>query len=79
MSKTNLEETYAPVSRLVLIRAVILIIKKYDLDVCQIDVKTAYLNGKMVDEIYMEVPEGVDVFEQFRRGNLWMTERYHDD
>ena len=50
----NLQETYAAISRLALIRAALVIINKYDLDVCQMDVKTAFLNGKIDDEIYME-------------------------
>ena len=30
----------------------------YDLQVHQIDVKTAFLNGNLDDEIYIEQPEG---------------------
>ena len=71
----DLKDTYAPVSRLVLIRAVLAIINKYDLDVCQMDVKTAFLNGKIEDEIYMEIPEGVNVSEKFRRENVCKIER----
>ena len=55
----DLQETYAPVSRLPLIRAVLAIINKYDLEVCQMDVKTAFLNGTLTDEVYMEIPEGL--------------------
>ena len=71
----DLKETYAPVSRLALIRAVLAIINKYDLDVCQMDVKTAFLNGKIDDKIYMEIPEGVQVSEQFRRDNVCKIEK----
>ena len=71
----NLQETYAPVSRLALIRAVLVIINKYDLDVVQMDVKTAFLNGKIDDEIYMEIPEGVKVSEKFRRENVCKIKR----
>ena len=41
----DLQETYAPVSRFALIRSVLVIINKYNLEVCQINVKTAFLNG----------------------------------
>jgi len=49
----DLQETYAPVSRLPLIRAVLAIINKYNLEVCQMDVKTAFLNGTLKDDIYI--------------------------
>ena len=41
----DLQETYASVSHLPLIRMTLAIANKYDLDLCQIDVKTAFLNG----------------------------------
>ena len=71
----NLQETYAPVSRLALIRAVLAIINKFDFDVCQMDVKTAFLNGKIDDEIYLEIPEGVDVSDKFRREHVCKIRR----
>lgn len=49
----ELSETYAPVSRLTLSRAVLAIINQLDLEVCQLDVKTAFLNGELEEEIYM--------------------------
>ena len=55
----ELRETYAPVSRLAVIRASLAMINKYDLDAVQLDVKTAFLNGILEDDIYMEIPEGV--------------------
>ncbi|XP_015124770.1 uncharacterized protein LOC107046627 [Diachasma alloeum] len=41
-------ETYAPVSRMHLVRAVFAIINKYNLDTCQLDVKTAFLNDDII-------------------------------
>ena len=55
----ELRETYAPVSRLAVIRASLAIINKCDLDIVQLDVKTAFLNGILEGHIYMEIPEGV--------------------
>ena len=54
-------ETYAPVSRLPVIRAVFAVINKYDSEVQQLDVKTALLNAELEKdkEVYMEVPEGL--------------------
>ena len=57
----ELSETHAPVLRLPLIRSTLAIINKFDLEVCQLDVKTAFLNGKIDSEVYMEIPEGIDV------------------
>lgn len=54
----ELRKTYAPVSRFTLVRAVLVIINKYNLITCQLDVKTAFLNGEIKEEIYMEIPEG---------------------
>ncbi|XP_044596960.1 uncharacterized protein LOC123273585 [Cotesia glomerata] len=59
----ELKETYAPVSRLSLIRAVLSIINKEDLEACQMDVKTAFLNGELEEEVYMEIPKGLEVPE----------------
>ena len=52
------KETYAPVSKLPLVRAVIAIANKFDFEMCQFDVKTAFLNKVLAEEIYMEIPEG---------------------
>ena len=38
----DLQETYAPVSRLPLIRMTLTIANKFDLELCQMDVKTAF-------------------------------------
>ena len=63
----ELKETYAPVSRLAVIRAVLAIINKYDLEVHQMDVKTAFLNGILEDEIYMEIPDGLECDPEDRK------------
>ena len=62
----ELSETYAPVSRLPLIRSVLAIINKFDLEVCQLDVKTAFLNGTIDSEIYMEIREGINCLVWFK-------------
>lgn len=41
----DLSETCAHVSRLPIVTAILAIINKSDLEVCQLDVKTAFLNG----------------------------------
>ena len=62
----ELKETYAPVSRLPTIRAILAICNKDDLDLYQMDVKTAFFNGTLDKDIYMEIPEGIDVDQKTR-------------
>src|SRR5665213_3340007 len=54
------DETYAPVAKFTSIRALIAIGASHDLEMHQMDVKTAFLNGDLNEEIYMAVPEGID-------------------
>uniref|UniRef100_A0ABD2WZE0 Reverse transcriptase Ty1/copia-type domain-containing protein n=1 Tax=Trichogramma kaykai TaxID=54128 RepID=A0ABD2WZE0_9HYME len=60
----EIRETYAPVSRMTVIRSVFAIINKYNLEAIQLDVKTAFLNGILENDIYMEIPEGVNIDEE---------------
>ena len=51
-------DTYSPVTRITSIRMIIAIAALRDLEIHQMDVKTAFLNGDLNEEIYMEQPEG---------------------
>ena len=51
-------DMYSPVTRINSIRMVLAIAALKDLEVHQMDVKTAFLNGDLNEEIYMEQPEG---------------------
>ena len=51
-------DTYSPVTRITSIRILIALAAMHDLKIHQMDVKTAFLNGKLEEEIYMEQPEG---------------------
>ncbi|PHT29367.1 hypothetical protein CQW23_31044 [Capsicum baccatum] len=51
-------DTYSPVTRITSIRMLIALAAVYDLQIHQMDVKTAFLNGELEEEIYMEQPEG---------------------
>jgi hypothetical protein len=53
-------DTYAPVAKLQSIRAILAIATTCDLEVHQIDIKGAYLNGTLTDKesIYMRQPPG---------------------
>ena len=54
-------DTYSPVMRISSIRMVLAIAALKDLEVHQMDVKTAFLNGDLNEEIYMEQPQGFSV------------------
>nr|GFA83035.1 hypothetical protein [Tanacetum cinerariifolium] len=52
------EETFSPVVDIKAIRIFIAIAAYYDYEIWQMDVKTAFLNGHLSEEVYMEQPEG---------------------
>ena len=47
-------DTYSPVARLTIIRVLLSLAASHDLLVHQMDVKTAFLNGELEEEIYMD-------------------------
>ena len=51
-------DTYSPVTIITSIRMLIAIAAVYKLEIHQMDVKTAFLNGDLEEEIYLEQPEG---------------------
>ena len=50
-------DTYAPVARISSIRCLIALASIHKLVIHQMDVKTAFLNGDLEEEIYMEQPK----------------------
>jgi transposase InsO family protein len=54
------QETYAPVAKLATIRTVIAVANQHKMHIHQMDVKTAFLNGKLEEDVFMEIPEGLD-------------------
>jgi hypothetical protein len=55
------DETFAPVARYTSIRAVISIAAEMGWKIHQMDVKTAFLNGLIEEEVYIEQPLGFEV------------------
>ncbi|GKC16487.1 retrovirus-related pol polyprotein from transposon TNT 1-94 [Tanacetum coccineum] len=51
-------ETFSPVSRKDSLRIVMALVAHYDLELHQMDVKTAFLNGDLHEDVYMTQPEG---------------------
>lgn len=54
----DFEETYAPVARLVTVRTLLAVANFKNLEIQQMDVKSAFLHGKINEDIYMNIPEG---------------------
>ena len=54
-------DTYSLVARIATIRVLLAIASIQNLVIHQMDVKIAYLNGDLDEEIYMEQPEGLVV------------------
>lgn len=52
------DETFSPVVRLASIRLLLALVAHLDLELFQMDVKTAFLNGSLKEEIYMDQPTG---------------------
>nr|GEV81156.1 hypothetical protein [Tanacetum cinerariifolium] len=60
-------DTYAPVARISTIRLLLALATIHDLVIHQMDVKTAFLNGDLDEEIYMKQPEGFVMPEHERK------------
>jgi len=54
-------ETFAPVVKFQTIRMILTIAAIEDMEIHQLDVKTAFLNGDLNEEVYMEQPDGYKV------------------
>ena len=56
-SGIDYKETFSPVSRKDSLRIIMALVAHYDLELHQMDVKTAFLNGDLEEDVYMNQPE----------------------
>jgi len=59
-------EIYAPVICLSDVRALLVIANKFNWNVVQMDVDTAFLNGTLDKVVYMKIPDGLKVSQDFK-------------
>lgn len=57
----DFNETFSPVVRMETIRVVLALAAQLELQVFQLDVKSAFLNGELEEEVYVQQPEGFGV------------------
>ena len=58
MNDVDYFDTFSPMIRITSIRVLIALASIHNLVIHQMDVKTAFLNGDLEEEIYMDQPEG---------------------
>ncbi|GKA22627.1 putative retrotransposon ty1-copia subclass protein, partial [Tanacetum coccineum] len=56
----NYEETFSPVAKIKSIRIMLAIAAFNDYEIWQMDVKTTFLNGKLIEDVFMAQPKGFE-------------------
>ena len=55
---------FAPVARYTTIRLIIALVASQGWNLHQMDVKTAFLHGSIKEEVYVEQPEGFEIYDR---------------
>ncbi|KAL6336180.1 hypothetical protein AAG906_011062 [Vitis piasezkii] len=69
--RIDYKEAFSPVSKKDSLRIVMALVAHFDLELHQMDIKTAFLNGDLHEEVYMDQPEG---FQD--KGKTHMTKQF---
>ena len=67
----DFDETFAPVTRYQTLRTLLALANCYHWHIHQMDVKSAFLNGDLENEIFMRIPPGVEAKE----GQVWLLHK----
>eukprot|EP00253_Pinus_taeda_P027206 PITA_27206 len=64
VEKIDYDETFSPIARYSSIRSMLALSSQMGWKIHQTDVKIAFLNGKIKEEVYIEQPEGFETFDR---------------
>ena len=72
----DFDETFAPIARLEAIRILLVYANHHDIILYQMDVKSAFLNGKLEEEVYVAQPQVLKIQRilqslQTQQGPIW--------
>ena len=69
----NYQETFAPVAKLNMVLVLLSIVANQDWPLFQLDVKNVFLNGDLVEKVYMDIPPGFET--EHTRGKVCKLQR----
>ena len=58
MERVDYDETFGPVARMKSIRILLALVCHLKFKLCQMDVKTTFLNGLLKEDVYVPQPKG---------------------
>lgn len=67
-------DTYSPTTNVEVLRLLLKIALEKDLDVFTFDVKRAYLNARLEDDVYLELPQGYNLIDPNLDRREWVLE-----
>jgi len=67
----DFDETFTPVTRHQMLRTLLALANRHRWHIHQMDVKSAFLNGDLENEIFMHIPEGV----RSKGGEVWLLHK----